>query len=91
MEEQKEPNLTENEAVKLRKIFFISSKKKWFWVGIFIALINPIFSGFIIAAFYLGEPDLKKEGIIIAGVAILWGVISFYFLRQNFLSMNFSF
>jgi len=67
------------------------SKKKWFWAGILIALLNPVFSGFIIAAFYLSEPELKKEGIIIAIVSILWGALSFYILKQTFPLVNFGF
>ncbi len=61
----------------------ISSKKKWLWLGIVIALFNPIFAGLIIGAVYLSEPELRQAGKIVAGIAILWGAILFYFVSQN--------
>jgi len=78
-----EPNLKKNE-----EIIFISSRKKWLWLGIFVALFNPVFAGLILGAVYLSEPELKKEGRIVAMVAILWGAVLFYFVRQNF-AVNF--
>lgn len=69
---------------KKEEIIFISSRKKWLWLGIFVALLNPIFAGLILGAVYLSEPELKKEGQIVAGIAILWGAVLFYFVRQNF-------
>jgi len=80
MEEQK-PN-------KKEEIIFISSRKKWLWLGIFISLLNPVFAGLILGAVYLSEPELKKEGWIVATIAVLWGAVLFYFVRQNF-STNF--
>jgi len=59
------------------------SQKKWLWLGIIIALLNPIFAGLLVGAFYLSEPQLKKSGIIVASIAILWGVILLYLIRQN--------
>ncbi len=78
-----EPNLKKNE-----EIIFISSRKKWLWLGIFVALFNPVFAGLILGAVYLSEPELKKEGRIVAMIAILWGAVLFYFVRQNF-AVNF--
>jgi len=61
----------------------ISSKKKWFWIGMLIALLNPVFAGLIISAAYLSEPELKKIGVAVAIVAILWGTFLIYFVRQS--------
>lgn len=62
----------------------ISSKKKWLWLGIIVALVNPIFAGLIVGAAYLSEPELRSAGKIVAAIAILWGVVLFYLVRQNF-------
>ena len=61
----------------------ISSRKKWLWLGILIALINPVFAGLILGAVYLSEPELRREGKIVAAVAILWGAILFYLISKN--------
>jgi len=61
----------------------ISSKKKWFWLGIFVAAVNPVFAGLILGAVYLSEPELHKEGRVIAAVAILWGAVLFYLVNKN--------
>jgi len=74
-----DPNLEKKE-----EIIFISSRKKWLWLGILIALLNPVFAGLILGAVYLSEPELKKEGWIVAAIAILWGAILFYIVRQSF-------
>lgn len=60
----------------------INVSKKWFWVGLLIALLNPIFSGLIIGSFYLTEPSLKKYGRIILAAAIIWGAVSFLLLQM---------
>lgn len=59
----------------------LSSRKKWLWIGIVIALLNPVFSGLIFGLAFLTEPRFKKEGKIILSVAIVWGIISLYLLR----------
>lgn len=76
--------MEEPDLKKAREIIFISSRKKWLWLGIFVALLNPVFAGLILGAVYLSEPELKKEGRIVATIAILWGAILFYIVRQNF-------
>lgn len=58
------------------------SQKKWLWLGIIIALLNPVFSGIILAAFYLTEPELRRAGKITAAVAIIWGALTLYIIRQ---------
>lgn len=72
-------NLTKSDAPLV-----ISSRKKWLWLGIIVALINPIFAGLILGAVYLSEPKLRGAGKIVAGVAILWGAVLFYWLREHF-------
>lgn len=65
----------------------ISSRKKWLWLGIIIALVNPVFAGLIMGAVYLSEPELRQAGKIVAAIAILWGAVLFYLVRQNFSAM----
>ena len=55
----------------------LSSKKKWFWLAVAVALISPI-SGVVLAVAFLTEKDLKKQGRIILPLAIVWGVIFLY-------------
>ncbi|MFC1700977.1 hypothetical protein ACFLZ0_02470 [Patescibacteria group bacterium] len=64
--------------------FNLTSKKKWFWVGLIITLINPIFSGLVIGSAFLSEPELKKQGKIIIALAIIWGVVALFFTRWLF-------
>jgi len=56
----------------------LTSRKKWLWLGIIIALVNPILSGLVLGLAFWTEPDLKKEAKIILAVAILWGLVSVY-------------
>lgn len=76
-----EQNLSHHEKL------ILSSKKKWVWLGILIALINPIFSGLIVGAVYLSEPELRGAGKIVSAIAILWGALLFYFINRS-LSVN---
>ncbi|MBU1137282.1 hypothetical protein KKD72_02885 [Patescibacteria group bacterium] len=55
----------------------LSSKKKWFWLGIAVALLSPI-SGVILAVALLSESKMKKAGLIILVLSFIWGIISFY-------------
>jgi RsiW-degrading membrane proteinase PrsW (M82 family) len=55
----------------------LSSRKKWFWLGIVVALIAPI-AGVVLAVAFWTESELKKEGKIILIFAIIWGVIFLY-------------
>ena len=59
----------------------IGSKKKWFIVGIIIAVLNPIFSGLVISYAFLTEPRLRKEGKIILVISILWAIILAYLME----------
>ena len=56
----------------------LTSRKKWLWLGIFIALINPIFAGLILGAVFWTEPDLKKEAKIILAISLIWGLVYIY-------------
>jgi len=59
----------------------ISSKQKWFVVGIIIAILNPIFSGLLISFAFLTEPRLRKEGKIILLVSIVWSIALAYIMN----------
>ena len=56
----------------------IGSRKKWLWLGIIIALVNPILSGLVLGLFYWTEPELKKEAKIVLAIALIWGAIALY-------------
>ena len=58
----------------------ISSKKKWFIVGIIIAILNPIFSGLVISYVFLTEPKLRREGKIILIISFIWAIILAYLI-----------
>lgn len=58
----------------------ISSKKKWFIVGIIIAILNPIFSGLVISYAFLTEPKLRREGKIILIISFVWAIILAYLI-----------
>ncbi|MAF20622.1 MAG: hypothetical protein CMI55_02990 [Parcubacteria group bacterium] len=56
----------------------LKSRKKWLWIGIVIALLNPVFSGLVIGIAFWTEPELKKEAKIILAIAVVWGIIFYY-------------
>lgn len=58
----------------------VSSKKKWFIIGIVIALLNPIFSGLVISFGFLTEPKLRKEGKIILVISFVWAILLAYII-----------
>lgn len=68
----------------------ISSKRKWLWLGILVAAVNPIFAGLIMGAVYLSEPELRQEGKIVAAIAIVWGAILFYLVNKNLAASPFA-
>lgn len=65
----------------------VFSKKKWIWLGVLIAVFNPVFAGLIVGAVYLSEPELRRAGKVISAIAILWGAVLFYLVKQN-MSIN---
>lgn len=56
----------------------LKSRKKWLWIGIVIALLNPVFSGLILGIAFWTEPELKKEAKIILAIVVVWGIILSY-------------
>lgn len=58
----------------------ISSRRKWFIIGIVIALLNPIFSGLVISFGFLTEPKLRREGKIILVLSFLWAIALAYII-----------
>jgi hypothetical protein len=58
----------------------ISSKQKFFVIGIIIAFLNPIFSGLIVAFGFLTEPKLRKEGRIILIISFVWAIVLAYIM-----------
>lgn len=56
--------------------------KKWLWVGLTIAFLNPIFSGLVLGSLYLTEPGLKKYGKIVLTAAVVWGALVFWGLKK---------
>ena len=59
----------------------ISSKRKWFVIGIIIALLNPIFSGLVVSFGFLTEPKLRKEGKIILVISFIWAIALAYIIE----------
>jgi len=59
----------------------LSSKKRWFIIGIVIAFLNPIFSGLIFGTAMLFEPKLKKEGKIIIAISLIWAIIILFLAK----------
>jgi len=59
----------------------INSKKKWFIIGIIIAVLNPIFSGLVVSYAFLTEPKLRKEGKIILVISLLWAIVLAYLME----------
>jgi len=60
----------------------ISSKRKWFIVGIIIAILNPIFSGLIMSYAFLTEPKLRKEGKILLIISFAWAIVLAYLIER---------
>jgi hypothetical protein len=52
----------------------LSSRKKWFWLSVVIALVSPV-SGLILGIAFWTESGLRKEAKIILLVAIIWGLL----------------
>ena len=63
-----------------KDVIEVSSKRKWFIIGIIIAILNPIFSGLVVAFGFLTEPKLRKEGKIILIISFVWAIILAYII-----------
>lgn len=59
----------------------ITSKKKWFIIGIIIAILNPIFSGLVMSFAFLTEKNLRKEGKILLVISVVWAIIMAYLIE----------
>ncbi len=53
--------------------------KKWFWLGIVMALFN-VAAGLIYGLALATEKDHRKEGLVIIVFAIVWAYVSFFFV-----------
>jgi hypothetical protein len=53
----------------------LQSKKRLFYAGLAIAILNPVISGLIIGILFIFEPEMRLEGKIITALAIIWGAI----------------
>lgn len=77
------PETKAEEILKTEEKIKPSLNKKWLLVGILVAVLNPIFAGLILGAAYLSEPDLKREGKIVAFIALIWGVFLLYYYKKH--------
>ncbi len=50
-------------------------KNRFFFWAVVIAILNPLFSGLILGLVMLSEPELKREGSVVALFSIVWGII----------------
>ena len=66
----------------------LSSRRKWLWLGIFIALLNPVFAGLVLGIAFWTEPELKKEAKIVLAIAVSWGLV-FIYLSQWLISQGY--
>ncbi len=51
-------------------------KNRFFFWAVIIAILNPVFSGFILGLVMLSEPELRKEGRIVTIFSLAWGIIA---------------
>lgn len=50
-------------------------KNRWFYGGLVIAILNPIFAGLILGILMVKEPGMRREGTIIISFSLIWGII----------------
>lgn len=58
------------------------SRKKIFWTGIAVAILNPLFAGLVLGFVLLSEKETKKEGQIVIIISLIWGAIALWFARK---------
>lgn len=51
-------------------------KNRFFFWSVIITVLNPVFSGLILGLLMLSEPELRKEGRIVALFSVVWGIIA---------------
>lgn len=54
----------------------LSSKRKWFWIGILLCFITPPIPGLIYGIAMLTENRYRKDGLII----VVWSIVWFTFI-----------
>ena len=74
------------EAKIPKEPMILSSKKKWFWIGIITATFNS-FAGVIYGVALFREKEYQKEGGMIVGWAIVW-FLTLTFILIPFLVKN---
>lgn len=82
MENEQKQNM---QAKMPKEPMILSSKKKWFWIGIVIAIIGSI-SGLIFGIALYREKNYKKEGLKIITLSIVWLIILYsvsLWMRKN--------
>ena len=57
-------------------------KNRFFFWAVIIAILNPLFSGLILGVVMLAEPDLKREGRVVAFFSIAWGIIALFLVAK---------
>jgi len=65
----------------------LKSKRKWFWVGMVIALFLPPVPGFIFGFSLLTEKPYRTEALIIIGWTLVWWVCA-YWVGYHILSVG---
>jgi ABC-type transport system involved in cytochrome c biogenesis permease subunit len=50
--------------------------KKWFWIGIVTAFLN-IIAGLVYGIALTFEKEHRREGLVIIGFVVLWGIVLF--------------
>ncbi len=57
--------------------------KKWLLVGLLVAIFNPVFAGLVLGAAYLSEASLKREGVLVTSISVIWGAFLFFYFRNK--------
>lgn len=52
--------------------------KKWFWVGVILALNT--YAGLVYGVALILEPKHRKEGLIILAITVVWTWVGFQFI-----------
>jgi len=60
----------------------LQSKKRLFYVGFAVALLNPVISGLLIGILFTREAEMRREGKIIIAVAVAWGIAVLFISRK---------
>lgn len=70
----------------------LSSKRKWFWIGIVLCFITPPLPGLIYGIAMLTEKRYRREGLIIVAWSIIWlifvTVILTWLIKSGYFHFN---